>query len=195
MNIEEPTEIVEKESSKMNWLIGGLVLLLLVAAGTVAYKMLATPENSVSGVVMGNDGTSSVSMGGATSTMFDMKPAPEIPSRQADETGLYISRTDDLLTIGTGDLTLSINQESAGVPEFSYSGIERDIVVTNQTKLYQDVTDFDINDTAVQQKMQELENLDDLTGTATVQVWGRREGDRVIAEVIVVSLPTLNMIP
>lgn len=127
--------------------------------------------------------------------MIDIKPAPEIPNRQADETGLFLGRTDDLITIGTGDLMLSISQESDGVPEFSYNGIERDIVVTNQTKLYQDVTEFDINATSIQQTMQALENLDGLGDSATVQVWGRREGERIIADIIVVSIPVLNAIP
>jgi hypothetical protein len=72
------------------------------------------------------------------------------------------------------------------------SGIKVEIVVTGGTMIYKDVTQFpaplngEIHN--VQQAAEEG-TLDDLNTDTFITVWGRRSGDRIIADALFYSNP------
>jgi hypothetical protein len=74
------------------------------------------------------------------------------------------------------------------------SGIKVEVVVTSATRIYKDVTEFpapvngEIHN--VQQAAAEG-TLDDLNTQTFLSVWGRRSGDRIIADVLFYTNPLL----
>jgi hypothetical protein len=187
------TEVTIEKKSNRGLMMGGVVvLLLLLAAAFVGGRLLAPtqetagagPANVEAGLALGS---ADMPEDAQTFSMPMPETAPELPARPPETTGLFIGRTDDTLTIGTGSVTAEISMEPGAVPEFNYDGIAVDVLVTNQTKLYEDVTEAALGQASVQQELHKLETLDDLQDNTLIQVWGQRDGDRIIAEVIVIS--------
>ncbi|MDV7390530.1 hypothetical protein RZS08_04210, partial [Arthrospira platensis SPKY1] len=100
----------------------------------------------------------------------------------------FVGRADDTLTIGTGNVMAMISTEPNAVPEFSYDGIKQNVLVTNKTRLYIDRTEYAFGQTAVEQKLEQVDTLDVLTENAILEVWGERTGDLIVAEVILMQL-------
>jgi hypothetical protein len=198
-------EIVEKKGGNKGLMIGGVVvLLLLLAAAFVGGRLLAPKEETADlppGAILSGEGPGLAVGGGAipegaeTFMMPMPEAAPELPDRAPETMGLFIGRTDDTLTIGTGNVMARISNEPDAVPEFNYDGVAVEVLVTNQTELFEDVTEFTPGQTSVQQKVEKLENLDDLEENTTVQVWGQRDGDRIVAETIVIIRPPALAFP
>ena len=128
-------------------------------------------------------------------------PSPtEIPQTHPDTEGLFLNRQDNVLTIGTGNVTIAMKgNDSGGTPEASaasYSGPQVEVVITNQTKIYRDATMDDLtngipqNGQTIQQKVVDG-SLEDLTSTSSIAVWGRKSGDRYIADVLLYATPLL----
>jgi hypothetical protein len=73
-----------------------------------------------------------------------------------------------------------------------------EVVVTKETRLYRDATEFDPENpsAALQQKVEEG-NLDDFNSMSMITVWGKKTGDRIVADVIFYSQPMMvkNMNP
>lgn len=183
---------VEKKSSKGLMVGGVLVLLLLLAAAFMGGRLLA-PKQAAAGPSQANEAAalalpSADGLEGAQTFSGGVAEASaELPNRPPETKGLYIGRTDDMLTIGTGSVSAMFSTDPDAVPEFNYDGIAVDVLVTNQTKLYRDVTEYALGQAAVPQELVRLETLDDLQDNTLIQVWGQRDGDRIIAEVIVIS--------
>jgi hypothetical protein len=184
-------ETVEKKSNNGLMIGGGIVLLLLLAAAFMGGQMLAPKgETAVSpqNPTQANEIADLTSPdGGQTFSAPKPQAAAGLPSTPPETTGLFLERTDDTLRVGTGSVTAMISTDPDAVPEFSYDGIAMDILVTNQTQLYEDVTEYTFGQTAVQQELIQLENLNDLQENTILQVWGQRDGDRIIADVIIIG--------
>lgn len=180
-------ETIEKKSNK-GFIAGGVVILfLLLAAAFVGGKLFAQDTTAMAGPA---DTQPIVKEIGELAQMVElpqMESAAEQPARAPEAKGLFIGRTDDTLTLGTGNIIAMISTEPDAVPEFSYDGIEIDVVMTNQTKLFADVTEYTLGQTAVEQKLEKLENLDDLQENAFMNVWGQRDGNRIVAETIIIE--------
>jgi len=77
----------------------------------------------------------------------------------------------------------------------SHDGPTVEVVVTSQTKVYKDVTMKQFNGPPPQgQKIQQVVeegSLDEVGQDSLVIVWGKKTGDRFIAEILVYSLPEL----
>ena len=184
-------ETVEKKSNK-GLVIGGImILLLLLAAAFMGGQMLAPKQETavpLSSVAQANEMADLTSPGGGQTFSVPMpQAAPELPSSPPETTGLFLERIDDTLRVGTGSVSAMISTEPGAVPEFNYDGIAVDVLVTNQTELYEDVTEYALGQTAVQQELIKLENLNNLQENTLIQVWGQRDGDRIIADVIIIS--------
>lgn len=189
-------EIVETKSYK-GMIIGGIMgLLLLLTAALMGGQLLAPQQQTavpLSSVTQADEladlavRSSDIPEGAQTFSKSMTEAAPELPARPPETKGLFIGRTDDLLTIGTGSVTAMISAEPGAAPEFNYDGIAVDVLVTNQTVLYEDVTEFTMGQSVVQQELVKVETLDGLQDNTLIQVWGQRDGDRIIAEVIVIS--------
>ena len=187
-------ESVEKKSNKGLMIGGVMILLLLLAAAFMGGQMLAPKEAvAISSVTQADEMANlvlrdgDIPEGGEMFSIPDLQAAPQLPSSPPETTGLFVERTDDTLRVGTGSVTAMISTEPGAVPEFNYDGIAVDVLVTNRTQLYEDVTEYALGQTAVQQELIKLENLDDLQENTLIQVWGQRDGDRIIADFIIIS--------
>jgi len=187
-------EMMEPKQGNKGLIIGGILLvLLLVGAAFIGGSLLnqanaADSEQALPdlppGVTFNVEEAASVSSGEDEVVQYiSITPAPGLPAQEPDASGLYVSREDDTITIGTGNVTAFVTEGEA--PTFNYEGIAVDVLVTNQTMLYEDTTEFTLGQ-AMQQTVRPLDDLSELSEGTTLQVWGRQEGDRIIAETIVV---------
>lgn len=179
-----------------------LVALLLAGGAYTAVRLLAEPEGetavSPSGggrvmqsVQVGNDGV-------PVSVQTTILPAAELPDAEAAAFGIVVGRQDDVLTVGTGDIELSVDVEVDGntgqettsvVP--STNGPELEVVLTRDTQLYRDVTDVagqapnESGEVTILQELRPVTDASEIEPQMEVQVWGERRGDRIVADVLV----------
>jgi hypothetical protein len=183
-------------------LIGaGVVLVGLLAAGiyTAVRLLVAPPEvldtagggRVIQSVRVENDGAPV----GVRTTIL---PAQELPKEKSVAFGILIQQQDDNLIIGTGNIDLEVDVEVNGdtgqeqvsaIP--STDGPELEVVLTRDTLLYQDVTDFassqpdESGEQVIQQQVKQVDTVDKISEHAEIEVWGERRGDRIVATVLV----------
>ena len=180
-------------------MIVGIVVLVLVLGGAafVGGRMLngqGLPEASSGGSSGIRIGT-----GGGPATTLDIQPAAELPQTPAEARGIFDHRQDNSIFIGTGQVTMRMQQDQSGNVESSSSndGPTVEAVVTTQTTLYRDVTlqQFDGPPPAGEKIQQVLEpgSLDEISQDVMVTVWGNKTGDRIIADVLVYVPPAVSL--
>ncbi len=187
---ESPTRGFSKK-----WLIlGGVLLIFLAAAAFLGARLLKPASNQSIGGDKG-PGLLMSSKGGASqkSIRINLKPAKELPQSKADTAGLFVRREDQSIFIGTGNVQMMVKKQagSSNPADVSskYDGPVVEVVVTHQTKIYQDITEMMPPDatngqTAEIQQVVKPGSLDDLGQNMMVSVWGEKQGDRYIAKVI-----------
>jgi hypothetical protein len=111
-----------------------------------------------------------------------------------------VRREDNSIFVGTGEIEFVVEVDQAtGEKRASadYSGPVLEVVVTHETSLYQDDTQFPSPNSAstgkqtVQQVVSLVDSLDKLgeqSKNSEIRVWGKRSGDRVVAQVFVFRL-------
>ncbi len=175
-------------------IIGGVVLLLLLLAGAAFVggrllngQGLSSESPSDSGLSLFTNGKSPVKL--------DIQPAKELPQTPADVRGIFDHRQDNSLFVGSGQVTVGMKKDASGNVETSssHSGPTVEVVVTTQTTIYKDVTmrQFEGEPPAGQKIQQVLEpgSLDEIGQASQITVWGRKTGDRFIADIVVYSPP------
>lgn len=178
-------------------IIGGIAALVLLLAGA-AY---------VGGRLLNGQGLPGLSSGG--SGMFfgngkgevrinkdDIQPAKELPQTAALANGVFERRQDNSIFIGTGNVRISVQKDPSGNVQSStdHDGPTVEVVVTGQTTIYEDVTMRQFDGPPPQgQKIQQVVqpgSLDGIGDSSAITVWGRKTGDRIIAELLVYTTPT-----
>jgi hypothetical protein len=205
--MEEKTEpkIEKKTNKKKVFTIVGVVagVIVIAAAAFIGGRFL-NQRASLGGGLMQVGGAAGG--GNVVSMSVEIIPAPELPTTAPDVTGLLAERKDNSIFIqtfsmdttggGTGVVVSSSSASSTnGVVTSGSSnnnGPKVEVVVTNDTKIYKDVTSMTLNPgdgpTKIQQVM-EPGSLDDITSQTMITVWGRKVGDRVIADIIAFTNP------
>ena len=207
------TPEVTKKSNKTLTIVGVVVgVLVIAAAAFIAGRFLNQRQAGGTGIMpaanIGGPGGMTIGGGSAVSMQIQVIPAPELPTTPPDVTGLLAERKDNSLFIGTfamdttgggtGVVAISGSSSAADTgPAISVSGNSGpkvEVVVTNETKIYQDVTPFPTNPgegtTSIQQTMAPG-SLDDIGSMTMITVWGHKSGDRVIANVIAFTNPMI----
>ena len=178
-----------------------MLVVVLVGAAFLAGKLMnkqpAGPMNQIisgapGGGMNGISGQSAIV--GGESIQTDFKPAPELPTTPPETTGVYTRRDGNSIFLGTGSMGIVISSGSAGPGEEvnpTYDGPEVEIVITKETRIYRDVTPFEFNpssgpSSSIQQTV-EIGNQDDFNSMTVLTVWGRKIGDRIVADVILYS--------
>lgn len=186
--------------NKKLFIILGFVVVLVGAAAFVAGRLINQGVGSLGlGLPLGNGGE-------VMSVSVQIEPAPELPKAKPDVTGIFVERKDNTVIVssipmdaGGGGVVVSTSSESGGEgPVFSSSpngndGPKVEVVVTNETTIYKETTeppDPSGGNQTIQQTVGEG-TLDDLTSDSFVTVWGRKSGDRIIADVIFYSQPVM----
>ncbi len=175
-------------------IIGGIVVLvlLLASAAFVGGRLLNGQglPGVLSGIFLGEDGRQGVKI-----NLDDIQPAKELPQTPADVHGIFDHRQDQSLFIGTGQGMIRVEQDPSGnvTTDSSFNGPVVEIVVTSQTIIYKDVTmnQYNGEPPAGQNIQQVVEpgSLDDIGKPSGIFIWGRKTGDRFIADVLVYSSP------
>jgi hypothetical protein len=189
---------IERHDVKKTTLIfGGVILILLLAgAAFVGARLLSgqgLPFLSKSGPEVFTD-----SKGGQTIRIGpdDIQPAKELPQAPADVRGVFDHRQDNSIFVGTGKVTVSVsaNDETGEVQTASdHDGPTVEVVVTTQTIVYCDVTMKQFNGPPPEgQKIQQVlesGSVDDIGQASMITVWGKKTGNRLIADVLVYTSP------
>lgn len=175
--------------------IGIVVLVLLLAGGVfTAVQLLTAQENGGSGggqmvfEDVFDDGS-----GNPVSVTTIIDPSPDLPQEKPVAGGIFLREEDSSYFLGTGNISISaetVNGETSVSAD--HSGPEVEVVVGHDTVFYKDVTDIDWNPTESAerhfvQEIQQIEKPTEMPDATSMTVWGEKNGDRVIARVIVMS--------
>ena len=125
--------------------------------------------------------------GDGISLVTDILPAEELPETPPDVEGLFVKRQDNIIFVAGSQPNTGAGGAEAG----SGGGPRTEIVVTTETVIYHDTTEPPSqrptrdNNPPIQQTVEEgtLDNLS--PSQSLVMAWGRKSGDRIIAEVMV----------
>jgi len=186
--------------NKKTILIMGVLVLVVGAAAFVGGRML---NGNVSPLGL-------FGLGGGRGGMMvsiNMIPAEELPTTPPEVMGIFAERKDKTIFIqafsmdagkggvvvvakGGGDGVAAV----AGSPADEDSGPKVEVVITNETIIYRETTEMGEPTPGETQSIQqtvEESTLDELNSDSMVTVWGRKSGDRIIAEVLFYSNPVM----
>ena len=171
------------------------VILLVGTAAFVAGRML---NNNVGPLGMFGP----AGKGGVMEVSINLIPARELPTTSPTLIGLFKERMDNTMmvqatSLKTGGQGIVVHKDDDGdvspSSNMSYDSTA-EVVITNETIIYRDSTQPietpSGENATVQQTVQES-TLDDLIPESFVTVWGRESGDRIIAEVVLISNPLM----
>ena len=140
---------------------------------------------------------------GPVSIKVTTMPAPELPDEPTEVNGIFVSREDNSIIVGTGaiELNVEVTQAPGGALQtevsLSANGPEVEVVVTHDTILYREETEDPAagrnakgGEYTVQQVLSPVDNLEELGKNTEVLVWGDRRGDRVVADILVYRIVT-----
>ncbi len=180
--------------NKKLFIILSLLVVLVGGAAFIAGRLLNQKAGGTGGP-LGGDGHMGFSM--------QMIPAKELPKTPPEVTGQFVERKDNTIVVssipletGKGGVVLNSSGggDKSGGPSTSSDTMPRgpnvEVVVTSETVIYRETTKppSGKNNETIQQTVGEG-TLDDLNSDSMVRVWGRKNGDRVIAEVLLYSSP------
>lgn len=177
----------------------GILVLLVGAAAFIGGRMLNQRVGPMGlGMPLGGGGD-------MMSVSIQITPAPELPRTQPEVLGLFVERKDNSITLssvsmeaGKGGVVVQSDggegESFAGSP-VDTNGPKVEVVITVVTTIYIETTEFggppSSGETQVLQQTVEEGSLDDLTAQSFVTVWGRKSGDRIIAETVFISNPVM----
>ncbi len=191
---ETPTPAPTSRKSMLPYFIGAGIVVLLAAAAFMAVRYFNQPNGEAFGNSDGPMITTQGGPGGVSRKSFklNVKPAKELPTTKPEERGLFVERKDNSIFIGTGNVTMMAKVKPGEQPKVdaNFSGPKVEVVISANTVIYKDTTKFDeANPGAEVQQTVEVSTIDDITEQSSITVWGRKAGDRIIADVIVFSSP------
>jgi hypothetical protein len=181
-------------------ILPGIFVVLLGAAAFIGGRLLnqrVGPRGF--GMPMGGGGD-------MVTISIQVTPAPELPTSRPEVLGLFAERKDKTIVIqsvpmnagqGGGFVVLSGGEgEAVAGSPLDNGGPKVEVVVNNETNIYIETTQPlsvppTSGETQVLQQTVDEGSLDDLTSQSLVSVWGRKSGDRIIAEVVLISNPIM----
>jgi hypothetical protein len=162
-----------------------LGILILVVGGTifVALRMFNIGINPINADGPVRGGTE------FTFSSNNITPAVELPDTPPELTGLYVEMIDHTMIIQAVSFDPGIGGilgDSVDVP----SAPKFEIFISAKTAIYRDTTQLSQpasgEDFTIHQTVGEA-TLDDLAPPTMITVWGRKSGERIIADVLVFS--------
>ena len=159
-----------------------ILILLVGGASFVAGRMMNDGRNPLALLGLGGN-----------KTVTDILPAEELPKTPPEVEGVFVERQDNIIFVQGSGLNQDPDGVEVGSPEDLAGGSKMEVLVTAETILYKDTTEIpaerpssEANPPIQQTVVKGI--LDDLIASQTyVTVWGRKSGDRVIADTLVYS--------
>ncbi|MCA2002004.1 MAG: hypothetical protein LDL51_09085 [Chloroflexi bacterium] len=182
------------KKSKLPYFIAAGLIVLFAAAAFVAMRHFSGQKKVASPLGLGHALAFSGLDGFQQAFQLNIRPAEELPKTQPETMGMYVERKDNSIFIGTGDITAVVTNgdgtDSEPQIDASYSGDKVEVVVSNDTIVYRDTTQLNPEnpEEEVQQTV-ELSTIDDITPQSSITVWGRKAGDRIIADTLLFHSP------
>jgi hypothetical protein len=186
---------------RMIIILSAFFLVIIVAAGAyTAVRLLASPdeETAVAGSGRVMESISVANGGEPVSVRTTILPAPELPDEESAAFGVFVSRQDNSIIIGTGNIDLEVDVEVDGATGQRSTtltprndGPEREIVISPDTIIYKDVTDLSVDqptesgEREIVQAIRQVESADEIGENTEIEVWGEQRGDRIFADVLV----------
>ena len=164
--------------NKKLYITFGFTILLIGIAAFIGGRML---NGRVGIVSLGGPNGGRVSI-----SINDVTPAPELPTTKADVTGLFVERKDNTVIVQAVSFSSGVGGISGDAPMDEGSGVKVEVVVTSETEVYKDITQIPEPVNGEIHNLQQAAaagTLDDLNTQTFITVWGRRSGDRIIADV------------
>ncbi len=182
------------QNKKLIFIMGGLVLVVGVAA-FIGGRMLNNNVNPLG--LFGLRG-----QGGVMEVSINLIRAKELPKTEPVIVGLFAERKDKTIlvqstSLKTGGQGVVVHKGEDGSVSPSSNmnyGPKTEVLIANDTTIYRDTTqpgEPTAGETRTVQQTVEESTLDDLSSQSYVMVWGRKSGDRIIAEVLLYSNPVL----
>ena len=176
--------------NKKLYIVFAIAIVVIAAAAFVGGRLLTGQAGPLRAFQAGN--------GDFVSVQIRRTPAPELPATQPEMTGLFVSRDDNVLTLqsmGSGGIRVVREDDAVDIsPADGSDAPTVEVVITGDTQVWHDTTQIDgpptSGEVGVQQTV-EVGSLDDLTTDSMIMVWGRKNGDRIIADVIAYSNPMI----
>lgn len=178
--------------------IGIIVLIGILAAGAFTAVQLIQAQRTEADLPPGamvfedvmDDGT-----GSPVTVKTVILPAAELPQRPSEASGVLKRQEDNSYFVGTGSISVNVqvvNGETSTAVD--HSGPEIEVVTSRDTQFWQDVTQVEFTaseskEQTLQQEVVAVERPSAMPDGASIQVWGEKRGDRVVAEAIVFSEP------
>jgi hypothetical protein len=161
----------------------GVVILFVGTAAFLAGRMFHREANPVSLDSPLREGQFSISSN-------DITPAPELPTTDPEVIGLFIDSKDNTIIVRAP----SFDPGMGGIVEDSsvdvHSAPKVEVIITGETIIYRETTEISeplsIENETINQTVEES-TLDGLNPPTIITVWGRRSGDRIIAEILLYS--------
>jgi len=173
-------------------LMMGILVLVVGTAAFIGGRMLNGNVGPLGVFGLGGKGD-------IVSFAIDVIPAEELPKTPPEVAGLFVERKDN--TIVVASVSLESGKGGVAVGAGSRvdleSGPKVEVVVTNETTIYRETTDLGgppdmkSGETKTIQQTVEESTLDELNSQSMVTVWGRKSGDRIIADVLFYSNPVM----
>jgi len=122
--------------------------------------------------------------------------AEELPKTPPEVEGLLVERRDNIIFVQASQPNEDPGGAEVGSPEDVGGGPKMEVVVSTETTIYRDTTETPDerpsgNDPRVLQQTVAKGMLEELIASQTyIMVWGRKSGDRVVADVLVYSYLT-----
>jgi hypothetical protein len=171
-------------------IVGGAAALVAVLAGTafLAGRLLSQGRQAAAGA-----GSLLVSTGSGDTVRVSFESAEQLPGSAPDVAGFFARREDNRIFVGeTTDAGFVLTKGEDGSFATNTSGVQTEVVVTNDTMIYVDVTASALADATegdtVRQQLR-AGSLDEIGDYSIVMAWGDRRGDRLIARVLVYHRP------
>jgi len=175
---------------KRKRLIIGIVALavVLLAGAYVAGRLL----NDGLGPVRIGGGNVQISSSDGGMIEADYVPADELPDDPPEIAGLYSRREDNSIFVKETDGGFRISIDEEGNVSTNADDVETEIVVTNETEIYCDITSNQIGDLEDGDTLRQTlkpGSIEELGAFSFMQVWGERRGERVVADILVYMPP------
>jgi len=189
--MDQEYQVTKKNPQKSGYVLALVILVIMIAGAIlVAMKWLGVnPIQSDQAAVDSSEGFQTEGI------KVEVERSQVLPDEPYNQIGMFVSREDNSIFIGTGMIGMVMDDDG---PKATYDGPLLEVVITNQTQLYRDETEepVDMQDGDVlQQKVEQGWLVELVNGSQQVLVWGKKSGDRVIAEVVLYTLPWIPKVP
>ncbi len=171
---------------------------ILIIGGALLFVVLLAGAAFVGGQLLNGQGLSGLGLAGGPGSkpganVNVIQPAKELPQTAADASGLFDHRKDNSIFVGPNPVRMGVSVRRLLQTPSSDRGPSIEVVFSPQSIVYKDVTEQQYNGPppSGQKIQQEVEpgRIEEIGEGSVITAWGKKTGDRIIADVLVYTRP------